>query len=119
METEAFKFECPKCCQRLSVRERYVGQTLECPTCKAKIIVPDPNVPPPFVPPAPDEPPRLPKPETGELFTIWLDDKNAGPYTLGQLRSMWASGKITAKTRYWKHGSKQWRRLLDIASQLE
>jgi len=118
METDTFKFECPKCSQKLSVREVYVGKTLKCPTCKAKIVIPDPNLPPPYVP-SPDEPAKKKKSRKAELYTLWIDHENAGPYTLGQLRSMWAGGKITAKTRYWKHGGKEWKRLLEIAGELE
>lgn len=54
-----------------------------------------------------------------ELYTLWIDEKQAGPYTVGQLRLMWASGQITAKTLYWKEGNADWKQLLEMASKLE
>ena len=54
-----------------------------------------------------------------ELYTLWVDGQNAGPYTFGQIKLMWASGTINAKTLYWTEGKAEWKPLLDIARQLE
>jgi hypothetical protein len=43
------------------------------------------------------------------LFYIGINDKQAGPYTLEQLRSMWNSGSITANTLYWQEGMSDWK----------
>ncbi len=53
------------------------------------------------------------------LYTLWINEANAGPYTLGQLRSMWAGGTISAQTLFWIEGNEDWKPLLEIANQLE
>lgn len=109
MKDATFKFECPKCGQKLSFEERHIGKNVSCPSCKANIVVPEFQ----------DQLSEPRKSQPVELYTLWLNNENAGPYTLGQLKSMWATGKVTAKTRYWKEGSTEWKRLLEIASELE
>jgi hypothetical protein len=37
-----------------------------------------------------------------------------GPYEVGQLRSMWNSGHITANTLYWNEESSDWRPISDL-----
>lgn len=51
----------------------------------------------------------------------WISDNggNRGPYTLGQLRSMWQSGSITVDTLYWKQGFDEWFPLSTIIDVLE
>ena len=38
-------FNCPKCNQELEVDASGAGQEIECPSCEAKIEIPDPNAP--------------------------------------------------------------------------
>jgi hypothetical protein len=42
-----------------------------------------------------------------------------GPYTLGQLRSMWTTGTLTGETRYRPEGSAKWVPLRFMADELE
>src|SRR6266545_2654639 len=42
-----------------------------------------------------------------------------GPYTIGQLRSMWSSGAITGDTLYREEGSDDWNTLAAISADLE
>jgi DNA-directed RNA polymerase subunit RPC12/RpoP len=52
-------------------------------------------------------------------FYILQNDQTKGPYTIGQLRSMWSNGAITGDTFYCKEGYGEWLRLRGIADQLE
>ena len=53
------------------------------------------------------------------LYHIVLNEQNAGPYTIGQLRAMWQSGAVTAQTQYWFEGAADWRPLINLRSMLE
>jgi hypothetical protein len=53
------------------------------------------------------------------LYYIMLNDQKAGPYTVGQLRSMWHSGAVTAQTQYWFEGAKAWMSLIKLRNILE
>jgi len=61
---------------------------------------------------------RIPK-MSQKLFYLILNKEEAGPYTLGQLQSMWRSGQVTAKTHFWSEGQPDWERLLTMASILD
>jgi TM2 domain-containing membrane protein YozV len=52
-------------------------------------------------------------------YYIHKDDAQQGPFTLGQLRTMWASGSITADTLYWVEGAPDWSPLRAIITRLE
>ena len=52
-------------------------------------------------------------------FYILQKDETRGPYTIGQLRSMWSSGAITGDTLYCEEGYDQWLPLRGIIDQLE
>lgn len=52
-------------------------------------------------------------------YYIFKDDAQQGPYTFGQLRSMWASGTINAATLYWTEGAADWNPLREISSRLD
>jgi ribosomal protein L7/L12 len=54
-----------------------------------------------------------------DQYYLFIDGKQKGPYTLGQLRSMWQSGAITANTFYWKEGFPDWHTLTSLGPQLE
>ena len=41
--TDAINFACQKCNQHLSIEAEHIGQTIECPACKALITVPKPT----------------------------------------------------------------------------
>jgi hypothetical protein len=52
-------------------------------------------------------------------YYILQNDETKGPYTIGQLRSMWNSGAITGKTHFCQEGFSQWLPLSDLQSELE
>jgi len=52
-------------------------------------------------------------------FYILQSDETKGPYTIGQLRSMWSAGAITGSTLYCEDGYDEWLPLSGIADQLE
>ena len=54
-----------------------------------------------------------------DLYTLWINEEPAGPYTFGQLRSMWAAGQINATTYFREEGEEEWRQLLEICDTLE
>jgi hypothetical protein len=53
------------------------------------------------------------------MYYLFIDDKQAGPYTISQLRSMWASGKLTADTLYFTEGMSEWSPLAAIVETIE
>ena len=54
-----------------------------------------------------------------DQYWITINDEQRGPYTIGQLRSMWNSGTITAETLYWQQGFENWYPLSYIIKLLE
>lgn len=54
-----------------------------------------------------------------DQYWITISDEQRGPYTIGQLRSMWHSGTITAETLYWQQGFENWYQLRHIINLLE
>lgn len=52
-------------------------------------------------------------------YFIHLDDEAKGPFTIGQLRSMWRSGAITGDTLYCAEGYEEWLHLRVLADELE
>jgi TM2 domain-containing membrane protein YozV len=52
-------------------------------------------------------------------YYILEGEATKGPFTLGQLRSMWSAGSITAKTMFCQEGDAQWRPLSDLVHLLE
>jgi DNA-directed RNA polymerase subunit RPC12/RpoP len=40
-----FKFNCPKCAQRILAASDWVGRQIDCPSCKSKIAIPSPAKP--------------------------------------------------------------------------
>jgi len=57
--------------------------------------------------------------DNNTLFFLHRDGAQTGPFTIGQLRSMWQSGSITAQTQYWFEGATEWRPLINILALLE
>ena len=53
------------------------------------------------------------------LYYLILNERQAGPYTMGQLKSMWQTGLVTAQTQYWFESAESWRPLLELASMLD
>src|SRR5713101_6405846 len=47
------------------------------------------------------------------------NDETKGPYTLGQLRSMWNAGSITSETLHSQEGYSEWLPLSTIIHELE
>jgi hypothetical protein len=52
-------------------------------------------------------------------YYIRLNDETKGPYTIGQLRSMWNSGVLTGDTLYCEKGYEKWLQLRLLADQLD
>jgi len=52
-------------------------------------------------------------------YYLYQNDAPKGPYTLGQLRSMWHAGTITSETPFCPVGGNDWLNLKVIAGQLE
>jgi membrane protein YdbS with pleckstrin-like domain len=53
------------------------------------------------------------------MYYLWLNEAQAGPYTLQQVQSMWSAGQITALTLFWQEGKADWQPLGDIISEIE
>ena len=54
-----------------------------------------------------------------DQYWITIGSEQRGPYTLGQLRSMWHSGAITGNTLYWQQGFDEWFPLSLLVEDLE
>lgn len=54
-----------------------------------------------------------------DKYWLTVGSEKRGPYTLGQLRSMWHSGAITSDTLYWQQGFDKWFPLSNIINLLE
>jgi len=52
-------------------------------------------------------------------YYLYKDNCQTGPYTIGQLRSMWASGTLTADTLFWHEGACDWIPLRTLTDKLE
>jgi hypothetical protein len=52
-------------------------------------------------------------------YYLVMDDKEQGPFTIGQLRSLWNAGKITSKTYYFQPGMIEWKPLAQVVTRLE
>ena len=52
-------------------------------------------------------------------YYLHLNDEQRGPYTLGQLQSMWRAGSITGNTLFWQDGRSNWVPLSAILHILE
>jgi len=48
-----------------------------------------------------------------------LDGKEKGPFTIGQVRSMWQAGSITSRTLYFEPTMKGWKPLALVSSLIE
>ena len=53
------------------------------------------------------------------MYYLWLNDAQAGPYTLLQVQSLWREGQITALTLFWQEGNADWQPLSTILSTIE
>lgn len=67
---------------------------------------------------APDVPLRLPHAtlaadETGTIY-LFVNDAQAGPFTLTQVHEMLALGSIPADALYWQEGMTEWRDVADL-----
>src|ERR1700694_26267 len=52
-------------------------------------------------------------------YFVYLDGEAKGPYTIGQLQSMWQAGLVTAKTPYCEPGYDEWLDLEILSAELE
>ena len=52
-------------------------------------------------------------------YYVLQNDETKGPYTLGQLRSMWSSGAITGQTLYCQEGYSEWLPLRQLQAELD
>lgn len=53
------------------------------------------------------------------LYRIWKDQQESGPFTMSQLRSMWASGALTAENYFWTEGQTEWQPITALLTELE
>jgi len=53
------------------------------------------------------------------MYYLWLNEAQAGPYTLQQVQSLWNEGQITALTLFWQEGNPDWQPLSTIQSVIE
>lgn len=53
------------------------------------------------------------------MYYLWFNETQSGPYTIQQVRSLWASGQITSETLYWMEGKTEWEPLGSILSEIE
>lgn len=51
---------------------------------------------------------------TGDRLHISDGGETKGPYGMGQLRSMWGQGLITAAALYWREGMEEWRPVSEL-----
>ena len=60
-------------------------------------------------------PPSLPTgaPADG-MFFLAIRGQRQGPYTVGQLRTMWGSGQVPADAQYWQQGMTTWYPLIEL-----
>jgi TM2 domain-containing membrane protein YozV len=49
-----------------------------------------------------------------DSYYLHLNGQQAGPYTVGQMKTMWQSGNINAGTQYWQTGMNGWQPLANI-----
>ena len=52
-------------------------------------------------------------------YYINQNGENYGPYTIGQLRSMWSAGQVTGDTLYCEEGYSEWLHLSILAKELD
>jgi hypothetical protein len=52
-------------------------------------------------------------------YFVMVEDESRGPYTIMQLRTMWASGALTGQMAYWKTGMEDWLPLESMMNELE
>ncbi len=108
MNAESFKFNCPRCGQRVSATSDLVGSTANCPSCDESITVTSP------------EPEQAPQPAINpEHYLLLVGTEQRGPYTLPQIQAMWRSGSITADSHFWRGGAKNWFPISDICNLLD
>ena len=63
----------------------------------------------------PAVPPPLPTDASGNgMFFVAIRGQRQGPYTIGQLRTMWGSGQVPADAQYWQHGMTTWYPLIEL-----
>lgn len=55
----------------------------------------------------------------GTLYYLLLNNQQAGPYTVGQLRTMWQNGVANAQTQYSFAGGASWQPLINLRTMLE
>src|SRR5580704_9464544 len=107
-------FECPECKQHLVIDAEESGAEIKCPTCSRSITVP--STPPAELPGS--TPPSIKNEHFANIYILQANEKK-GPYTIGQLRSLWNAGLITAQTLYSPEGFPEWIPLARIISDLE
>lgn len=49
-----------------------------------------------------------------DSYYLNLNGQQSGPFTTGQLKSMWQSGTINAGTQYWQNGMNGWQSLANL-----
>ena len=55
---------------------------------------------------------------TGRSYFLFANDKQTGPFTLGEVKRMWVRGEITGSSLYARPGMSQWETLSSIQREL-
>ena len=105
---------CPHCGLSIEFEANDSGQVVACPECAKNLELP------------PIDAPKVSKPTSGRIeapgtnsYYFVLNDETKGPYTSGQLCSMWDAGAITGETLYCQEGYSDWLPLRRLQPVLE
>ena len=116
--TMTIHFRCSNCDGLLRSPAEQAQKKAQCPHCYETIVVPKESITTSPRDTSPTAKAEAGKPKV-KLYYLNEDGKDSGPFTLGQLQSMWQIGKITAATSYFSEGMNEWRQLADMIPALE
>jgi DNA-directed RNA polymerase subunit RPC12/RpoP len=103
----ALKCFCARCGRGIEYDGGQAGRVFECPHCGMAMQLPSLKGEPP------------PPPKQAQMYFYKLGGAEKGPYTIGQLRSLWNTGAITSDMLYRTEESQSWNQFLSLVEQLE
>jgi hypothetical protein len=104
----ALRWLCAGCGRGIEYEAIQAGKVVDCPHCGTATQLPSQRT---------SLPTRSPK--QTQMFLFKVGDVEKGPYTIGQLRSLWNTGTITSDMLYRTEGSQSWNQFLSLVEQLE
>jgi TM2 domain-containing membrane protein YozV len=115
----AAKF-CPSCGSTVEPAAWSPGASFENNPDFPATVLPAPQVSAPLRPPqlVPSTSVPLQRMD-GDSYYLHLNGQQSGPYTVGQVKTMWQSGTINASIQYWQTGMNGWQPLANIKHFLE